>query len=203
MIKTNRREFIRSTGLGVAGLSALQLGATWSPARAAEKPSDAIPPHQELAVPGVHAYPMEHSVAAGETLELCVSSTVPYSLTICRLGLAVDDPLADTVMGDFGEQTATPQPIHPGSYVHVAKVVRGNLRGLSLECWVRPWALTRLQGIISQEDKDASDGFALGIGKDGYVGFYLGDGVSPDEALVHRSPAGAVTRNKWNHLLAT
>jgi hypothetical protein len=27
--------------------------------------------------------------------------------------------------------------------------------------------------------------------------------VSPDEALVHRSPLGVVTRNKWNHLLAT
>src|SRR6185295_5568831 len=67
----------------------------------------------------------------------------------------------------------------------------------------RPWDITKLQGLISQEDKDSSEGLALGIGKDGYVGFYLGDGVSPDEAVVHRTKTGVVARNKWHHLAAT
>ena len=74
---------------------------------------------------------------------------------------------------------------------------------LTLECWVRPWDLTRLQGVISQEDKDADDGFALGIGQDGYVGFFLGDGISPDDQVVHRTPPGLLKRNTWHHLVAT
>jgi N,N-dimethylformamidase len=201
MSKTNRREFIRRTGIGAAGLTAINFAPL---ARAATGARAAlIPPHRALDVPGVHAYPIEHSVAAGDTLELCVSATVPYSMTICRLGLQVDDPAGDTVMADLGAQSAIAQPIHPGSYVHVAKGLRSSLRVFSIECWVRPWSLTQLQGVVTQEDKNSSDGFALGIGKDGYVGFYLGDGASPDEALVHRTRVGAVTRNKWNHVVAT
>jgi len=162
-----------------------------------------MPPHRALDVPGVHAYPLEHSLAAAETLELCVSASVPYRLSICRLGLKVDDPDGDTVLADLGAQRENPQPILPGSYVHVAKSLRGSMRAFTLECWVRPWDVTKLQGLISQEDKDSSEGFALGIGKDGCVGFYLGDGVSPDEALVHRTKPGAVARNKWHHVVAT
>ena len=57
---------------------------------------------------------------------------------------------------------AAPQPIHPGSYVFVARGLSGPFRGLSLECWVRPFDLKRLQGVLSQEDKTSDDGFALG-----------------------------------------
>ncbi len=202
MSKTTRREFIRRTGLGVAGLSALNLSPVARAATAARR-GQTIPSHRALEVPGVHAYPMEHSIAAGDTLELCVSASVPYSMSICRLGLNVDDPAGDTVLADLGNQGATPQPIRPGSYVHIAKSLRGTFRAFSVECWVRPWDITKLQGVVSQEDKDSSEGFALGIGKEGYVGFYLGDGVSPDEAVVHRTKTGVVTRNKWNHLAAT
>jgi len=202
MSRTTRREFIRRAGIGVAGLSALKLtpGAV---GEATPTPGARIPPHRALNVPGVHAYPMEHSVAAGGTLELCVSATVPYSMSLCRLGRDVDDPAGDTVLAEFPDQSATPQPIHPGSYVHIARGLRDPLSAFSAECWVRPWDLTKLQGVVSQEDKDSSEGFALGLGKDGYVGFYLGDGVSPDGAVVHRTKAGVVMRNKWNHLAAT
>ena len=193
---TTRREFLKRTGATVAALKLR------TRARAAAEPSG-IPPHRALEVPGVHAYPIEHSIAAGETLELCVSSSVPYRLAICRLGLQVDDPAGDTVLARFDESPANPQPIHPGSYVHVAKRLEGAMRAITLECWVRPWDVTQLQGLISQEDKDSSEGFALGIGADGYIGFYLGDKVSPDEALVHRSKPGAVTRNEWHHIVAT
>jgi hypothetical protein len=58
--------------------------------------------------------------------------------------------------------------------VHVAKSLRGWLGAFTVECWVRPWDITKLQGVASQEDKDSSEGFALGIGRDGYVGFYGG-----------------------------
>jgi N,N-dimethylformamidase len=194
-----RREFIRRTGATLAAATALpralQAQANSSPA--------VLPPHLALAVPGVHAYPLEHSIAAGDTLELCVSNSVPYRLSICRLGLQVDDPAGDTVLTRFDESPPNPQPIHPGSYVIAAKNIEAPLRALTLECWVRPCDITRLQGIISQEDKDSDDGFALGIGKDGYVGFFLGDGVGPDEKVIHRTPPAAVTRDKWHHLVAT
>ena len=64
--RVSRREFIRRAGAGVAAASALNLttrgfGAPKSPA---------IPPHRALEVPGVHAYPLEHSIAAGDTPSL-------------------------------------------------------------------------------------------------------------------------------------
>ncbi len=194
-----RREFLKTTGAGLAAASVLRM-----PARAkaaGERPT--MPPHRALEVPGVHAYPMEHSLAAGETLELCVSASVPYRLSICRLGLQVDDPAGDTVLTRLDESPPIPQPIHPGSYVHIEKRLRDSMHAISLECWVRAWDITRLQGLISQEDKDSSEGLALGIGKDGYVGFYLGDNVSPDEALVHRTQPGVIKRNQWHHVVAT
>lgn len=194
-----RREFLQRTGATVAVATTLPL----VPHSRAAEATPGRPSHRSLAVPGVHAYPLEHSVAAGELLELCVSSSVPYRLSICRLGLQVDDPAGDTVLAQFDPSPANPQPIHPGSYVFIDKNLSGPLHGLTLECWVRPWELTRLQGLISQEDKDADDGFALGLGKDGYVGFFVGDGVSPDDQVVHRTPTGAVKKNVWHHLVAT
>jgi hypothetical protein len=201
MTRTNRRSFLKQTGLGVVGISSLNLPST---ARAAgSDAASALPPHEPRQPLGVHAYPLEQSLAAGDTLELCVSADVPYDLSFCRLGLAVDDPAQDAVLADLGRQTAFPQPIHPGSYVHIEKGLRGAVAGLTLEAWVRPWDPTRLQGILSQEDKDSSEGFALGMGPDGYVGFYLGDGVSPDERVIHRTPPGTLKKNRWQHVVAT
>lgn len=194
-----RRDFVLRSGATLAATTLLR------PATAAQAPANAsaIPPHRALAVPGVHAYPLQPSIAAGDTLELCVSSSVPYRLSFCRLGLQVDDPAGDAVLAQFDESLANPQPIHPGSYVIAASNVDGPLGALTLECWVRPWDLTRLQGVISQEDKDADDGFALGVGKDGYVGFFTGDGIGPDEKVVHRTPTGVLRRDTWHHLVAT
>jgi hypothetical protein len=192
----SRRTFLKHTGVTMAAATAL-------PRARAARSAATIPSHLPLAVPGVHAYPLEHSVAPGETLELCVSSSEPYELSFCRLGPQVDDPAGDAVLTRLVPSPANPQPIHPGSYVHIEKKLRGRFRALTLECWVRSWDLTRLQGVISQEDKDADEGFALGIGQDGYVGFFLGDGVSPDDKVVHRTPAGVLKRNVWHHLAAT
>ncbi|HEY6169182.1 MAG TPA: LamG domain-containing protein [Verrucomicrobiae bacterium] len=195
----SRREFLQRAGATVVAAAALK----GPPHALAASTSPAIPPHRALNVPGVHAYPVEHSIAVGDTLELCVSNSVPYRLSICRLGLQVDDPAGDTVLKRFDESSANPQPIHPGSYVHIEKRLRSMMRTITLECWVRPWDITQLQGLISQEDKDSDEGLALGIGADGYVGFFLGDGVGPDEKVVHRTKPGAVKRNHWHHVVAT
>jgi N,N-dimethylformamidase len=199
MSKTNRRAFLKRTGAGAAGLAAWQ----WSTLAGLAAPDSAIPPHQPLDLTGVHAYPAQHSVFAGGKLALHVSASVPYRLAVCKLGETIDDPSGDPELFSLDIPHPVLRPLHPGSYVHIEKRLRGMLHAITLECWVRPWDISKLQGLISQEDKDSEEGFALGIGKDGYVGFFLGDGFSPDDAVVHRTKPGAVKRGQWHHVVAT
>lgn len=146
---------------------------------AAPVSSRSIPPHRAIDLPGVHAYADTQSVVAGELIRFHVSSSVPYQLSILGLGREIDDPSSDHLLYAFPGARANSQPIHPGSYAIVEKRIRHNLRAVTLECWVRPWNMTRLQGIISQEDKEDSRGLALGFGKGGYVGFFLGTAFRP------------------------
>ena len=198
MKRTSRREFLKQ-----AGASALVAAASpLAKAAPGTHPSAGIPRHRLLELPGVHAYADSQSVSAGGTVRFHVSSTVSYQLSVYRLGPGVDDPASDELMQAFKTSAATPQPIHPGSYVFVEKRLRSPLRALTLECWARPWNLARLQGLVSQEDKEDSRGLALGLGQGGYVGFYLGDGVSPDEAVIHRTKEGILEKRQWHHLVA-
>ena len=160
-----------------------------------------IPPHQAQIVAGVHVYADRESAQPGDEIAFHVSADQPVSAAVCRLGLQVDDPAGDDVVHDFGSLAAGQQPIHPGSYVHVARGLPGPAKALTVEAWVRPWRVDRLMGVVSQEDKESSEGWALGIGKDGYVGAYLGDGVSEDDALVHRTEPGVVRKGVWHYLV--
>ena len=200
MRKTTRRQFLKQTTVAVAGLAALRLG---SGSSAAATSAGAIPPHQPLAVHGVHAYPGEHSIAAGDTLELHVSNTAAYRLSICRLGHQVDDPAGDEVLQEFPEAPANPQPIHPGSYVHIAKGLSKSLPALTLECWVRPWRVAGFSGLISQYDYKDACGIGLFMNPYGTVGFYLGDGHGYRAEWSHASPKNTLKPGKWHHLAAT
>ncbi len=196
----SRRAFLQQG----AAAAALALGAPLA-APAADRPrtSSGLPPHRALRVPGVHVYADRESAFPGEKVRFQISADAPCTAAIHRLGTSVDDPASDTLVQDFDRIDPGVQPIHPGSYVHVAAGLRSGPRAFTLEAWVRPWRIDRLMGVVSQEDKESSEGWALGIGPDGYVGFYLGDGVSEDEALVHRSAPGVVARGRWHHLVAT
>ncbi len=199
-MRTSRREFLKS-GLAATGMLAIHSGAADA---TPGSPTESIPPHRELRVPGVHAYADRESVAAGERIRFHVSADTPVRATICRLGTEVDDPSSDTELEDFGILPPVVQPIHPGSYVHVEEGIHSDdLKAFSIEAWVRPWRTDRLTGVISQEDKSSSEGWAVGVGPGGYVGFYTGDGTSEDEALLHRSEAGIVERGRWHHIVAT
>jgi hypothetical protein len=197
MNPSNRRTFLKVTTAGVVGISRQFRG------EAAPALPFGIPPHLGRIVAGTHGYADAHGVSAGGTIRFLISSDVPYHVTFCRLGQQIDDPAGDEILADGGRFPARQQSIHPGSYIHVEKRLRSRLPAFTAEAWVRPWNLDRLQGVVTQEDKQDARGFALGIGKDGYVGFFLGDGVSPDEAVIHRSPSGSVTKGKWYHLVAT
>lgn len=195
---TTRRRFLGT--VAVAGALPVDSLAAALPGPSAPA---GIPPHRGFVVPGVHSYPDRESVRAGEVVRFHASHTVPCRLEIRRLGTTVDDDDSDTVVADLGAASAGAVPIHPGSYVHVARPVPSRLTALSVEAWVRPWRVDRLAGVVTQEDKESDAGFALGIGKDGYVGFFLGNGHGPDDAVIHRTAPGAVKAGVWHHLVAS
>jgi hypothetical protein len=198
----SRRDFLKTTGLGLAALSTpectLEIGQAND--RAADGP--AIPPHRALVVPGVHAYPREHSVAAGTTLELCTSASVPYRLSIYRLGHTLDDSSGDELLARFPEEPPRPHPIHAGSYVHIDSKLDGPLTGLTLEGWVRPWSTAALAGLVTQYD-DSTCGFGLFLAPGGAVEFRLGNGGAFRAGWATASPEGVLEKGQWHHVAAT
>ena len=193
---TSRRRFLQQGAIAAA----MAAGGPWSPASAAppraQRGGGGIPPHLGQSVRGVHVYADRESVFPGQVIRFHVSADTPWRAGVCRLGMVVDDPGGDEVLRDFGVQPSGMQPIHPGSYVHVPRGLTDGLTSLTVEAWLRPWRVDRLMGVVTQEDKESSEGWALGVGRDGYVGCYLGDAVSEDAALVHRSPTGLIQRGR-------
>src|SRR5205823_11094732 len=129
---------------------------------------------------GIHAYTDRVSVAAGDTIRFHVSSSYPYELQVCRLGPDVDGPARDEILHSFGRSSAAIQPIHPGSYLVVDKLLDAAtpLPSLTLEVWIRRWRTTGRQAILSQFDRPHRCGFGLFVNEDGSLSFYLGDGGS-------------------------
>lgn len=201
-MKPNRRSFLVRSLAATGWMAGTSRAWPQITGLSRSDPPARIPPHQPQTVPGVHVYADRESVAPGETIRFHSSHDLAVQAEIARLGTTVDNPDHDPVLQEFGTLPAQPQPIHPGSYVHVPRRLRGTLSAITLEAWLRPWRVDRLMGVVSQEDKESSEGWALGIGKDGYVGFYLGDGISEDDALVHRTEPGKVSRARWHHLVA-
>ncbi len=165
-------------------------------------PAEITPLPRAMELEGLHAY-ADKIVAAGETIRFRVSSTVPYELSICRLGLKVDDPAGDEVLFTFAESPAVRQAIHPGSYVHVEKGLPADkpLEALTLECWVRPWAVTGWQTLISQHDYPAHCGFGLFLDAEGKLQFYLGDGGEYRSDFTLTGPK--LQARRWHHVVGT
>ncbi len=190
MSASTRRTFLQQSGVGLAGLSLIP-----SRALAALPASTSIPTHQGSVVPGVHGYAAQ-SVAAGDTIRFHVSSTVPHRLSIYRLGLDPESPDQDELIHAFPAAEPTPQPIHPGSYIHVEKNLSGVLTALALEIWIRPWKLAGRAGVITQHDDSDAQEFGLFLTPDGRVSFSVGGKANPADAAV-RIPA-----NRWSHVVA-
>ncbi|VTU13396.1 LamG domain-containing protein [Variovorax sp. RA8] len=162
-----------------------------------------IPPHKPLHLPGVHGYADHKSVAAGELLRLHVSSDRACQLSVCRLGSDVEGRSDDVVLHRFAPSAARVQPIHPGSYVHVEKGLPAALplRGLTVECWVKPWRIDTRQSLIGQYDFPAHCGWGLFIEEGGALGFHLGSGGAfRADALQAR---GRLAARRWQHVAAT
>jgi hypothetical protein len=151
---------------------------------------------------GLHAY-AEKILPAGEVIHFRVSSTVPYELSVCRLGWEVDDPAGDEMLFTFPEAPPVAQPIHPGSFVQVDKPLPADepLDALTLECWVRPWKAKGWQTLISQHDYPTACGFGLFLDGEGRVQFYLGDGADYRKEWAHAGPP--LEARRWQHVVAT
>lgn len=157
-------------------------------------------PLREKHLKGVHAY-AEKRVFAGDTLHVRVSSSVPYRISIVRLGTDLDGPSEDVELFPAQEAGPSPQSICPGSYVNVdAGLEDLPLRALTLECWVRPWSLSSWQGLVSQHSFPDTSGIGLFITEDGHVALYLGQGGEFDESRMVLSP-NTLEQLRWHHLV--
>ena len=160
-----------------------------------------LPPHRSLQVPGVHGYTDRKSVAAGEVVRFHLSSDVPYTLSVCRLGPDTEGRTADTVLHAFESSPARVHPIHPGSYVQVERGLVHPLRALTLECWVQVWSVGTRQSVMGQFDLPAACGYGLFVDEAGRAVFHLGDGGAfrPEGELA----GGSLVPKRWHHIVAT
>jgi hypothetical protein len=165
-------------------------------------PSGERPPHHAIGLPGLHAY-AQKSIAAGEEIAFRVSSSVPYTLSVVRLGPDPEYRDKDPVLTTFQVDQARTQAIHPGSYVHVSKglSVEKDISQITLECWIRPFHLSGFQGLITQHDDPERCGVGLFL-SDGKILFETGTGGTHDTTSVHQTRDGLIKAQQWHHLLA-
>lgn len=128
--------------------------------------SAAIPPHRAIHLPGLHAYANAVSVVAGEEIAFHVSSTVPYTFSVVCLRSVIDDAVPDTHVSPTIACSASPQAIHPGSYLFVEKgLTQADVQdGLAIELWLKPWENDEPQAIVSQTSSRPAGGFELSLG---------------------------------------
>ncbi len=163
----------------------------------------AIPAHQPVTLPGLHAY-AQKSIAAGEEIEFRVSSSVPYDLSVVQLGSDPENRDKDPVLQSFRVEEPRTQPIHPGSYVHVDKTLPDGkpLSEFTLECWTRPFSLSGWQGLITQHDYPDRCGVGLFLNAD-KIAFLTGAGGAFDPASLHETKPGLIKAQRWHHLVAS
>ncbi|PTL80328.1 N,N-dimethylformamidase beta subunit family domain-containing protein [Vitiosangium sp. GDMCC 1.1324] len=198
----NRRDVLRGLG-GLALTSALGYG-TEGKGQTATSASIAAVANRTVAIPGaVEAY-AQKSVAAGGTIDFRIHSTVPYQLSIVRLGWDTETPSRDWVVQSLTDQLAEPRTmtIRPGSYIHVENALAptASLSQLTLEAWVRPFRHA-WQGVISQYSYPDTCGYGLFISGDGYPYYYFGNGGAHNGSWLRAGP-DALDVQQWHHLVA-
>jgi len=169
---------------------------------------------RSVSLEGLHAY-AQKSLDAGDTLQLHVSSTVPYKMTIRRLHTWIDQFERMDSLHQTSVKKPQSQPIHPGSYIHVPQGLTQEdvKKGFSLECWVRPWRLDRFQAIMTQamtgnpngpgksNGSGKPHGFGLFLDSRGRVVFQVAAAeVGKFRTLASKNP---LKKYQWFHLVAT
>ena len=164
---------------------------------------DTIPSHREIVLPGLHAYGKK-SIAAGEEIDLRVSSSVPYQLSVVKLGPEPEIRENDPVLATFPDNKPRTQAIHPGSYVHIENGLPRDrpLNQLTLECWIRPFSLSGWQGLVTQHDYPERCGIGVFI-SDGKIAFHTDGGGQFTQSSLHYTDAGLLKTHQWQHIAAT
>lgn len=124
----------------------------------------------------------------GERLDVRASGEGPVEVSLVRLNHPPDDPNWPVPMTSpvdavpVLQATAAPQPVYPGSYLHVADT--GSLasaRSVTVSLFALPTRLSsgHPQALISTIKPAASGGFALVIEADGTLAAYWGRNAGP------------------------
>jgi N,N-dimethylformamidase len=168
-------------------------------------PGDAVPPHRAIVPGGIHGYTDRLSYAAGDTVRILVSNTLPYDLSVYRLGPSSYPTPRGEVQHQLLNVPPNPQPIHPGSYVHIDRGLEnmGNLQSLSIECWVRPWRTDGWAGIVTEYDYPQKCSYALLLTPRGSVAFYLGNGGRWKRELLGEADSVFLEVGQWYHIVGT
>ena len=163
-----------------------------------------IPPQRVQVLYGLHAYTDKLSVEPGEEIQFHATSTVPYSLSVCRLGEEVDDPAGDQILKEFAQSPPRMQPIRPGSYIHVENGLDAEkpIEAITIECWLRPYLSDTSSGIVTQFDLPQVCGLGLFLNPNYRVSFYLGAGDRYEPAQLHHTAENTLQRNQWHHVVA-
>ena len=147
------------------------------------KAATPIPQHEPVRVPGVHAY-CQRSVEAGQAVDFRISSDTPYELTVSRTANSES-------VASLRNRQPSVQPIHVGSYVHVAEgLTDRQFDALTLEAWVRTWSSEQRQGLVTACDGDS--GIGLFVAEGGWVEFLLG------KRRVAHVP---LRKHEWRHVV--
>lgn len=196
-----RRDVLRGLG-GLAVAGPALLGGRAAHAAGSHSLIPAVP-NRPLLPGGVHGY-AQKSLDAGATVEFRISSDVPYTLSVERLGWNVDGTDRDWVVHQFPSAPADPQPIRPGSYLHVDRALPSTtaFAELTLECWVRRFGGGAWQGLITQYDYPAQAGVGLFLTNLGQPAFYLGDGGAFVGGQLLVGPS-AIPQQTWAHVCVT
>jgi Concanavalin A-like lectin/glucanases superfamily len=159
-------------------------------------------------IDGTHAY-AEKAIQRGNTLNIRLSSTNAYQITIVRLGTDPDSPAQDTVLFNFGGVSfnSQTQPIFLGSYVNIEPPLEptGVFPSFTLECWIRlrPSSAPRPErGIISQHSFPDKCGLGLFLDPNNQLVFYAGSGATFDVTRLFQSTQ-LLTEGSWHHVAAT
>ena len=159
-----------------------------------------MPRHRRLMLDGIHAYPTPQSLHAGTVLTLRVSSTVPYNLSVYRVGDDLYNSSLDVSIATLGSFAAHEQPIYPGSYV-AATGLAGSLRTLTIQMWLQlfksrlPQRRGQPTGLVTQCDIGGCCMFALQLDSAARLVLSLGSNTFVSH---RRIDAGL----KWRHVLA-
>ncbi len=207
MSSVDRRGFIKTSSAAAAAAAAAG-SLPWAGRAVGAPPLVAddgtIPPQRVQILYGLHAYTDQLSVQPGEEIQFHATSTVPYNLSVCRLGQEVDDPAGDEVLKEFAASPPQIQPIRPGSYIQVPQGLEDEkpIETMTIECWLRPFLSDTPAGIITQFDLPQVCGFGLFLNPNYRVSFYLGTGGQYEPSQLHHTPENTLQRDRWHHIVA-